>query len=346
MKTTQKIIWGTAVGGLLLAGALSLRMKPSDQAMVEAATEPHASRLIADACPPGLRRVTAHGQPEVFVDVPSTPVFDGRALMRFVARYREECRQGSVESARAEPLSRQILGDGVTTFDDAVPTLCALLQDDDPAVRADALTALGVFRRMDGEAAGGMKPENAAGDECVDESSSGDETGGDGAVAIEEESPEDFRSRVTVVMMTTGLADAAPVVRDAAYETLVGLPDEERAQLLLQLLGNDDAVLKQTLLAETAQTDDEQALTLNFHGLDAAEPEIRQLAADNIKEKTGQTFESSEQAFDWYEKQLSEEAGSAEETVAGDPEPAEDQTFGENLSLNTETEQVQTKDEN
>lgn len=347
-----RVIWGTAFGGLLFAGicAVFAGMSSSDPATVEAVTEPPAPRLIADARSPGLRRVAAHGQPEVFADVPSTPVFDGRALMRFVARYREESRAGAVAPARLESVARETLGSGLTTFDDVAPSLCSLLQDDDPAVRAGALTALGAFRPPSGEtdAAESEVVESEAADEAetVDESPTEAGAGGDEVVAVESESEGDFRSRVTVVMMTTGLADAEPVVRDAAYETLVGLPDEERAQLSLQLLGNDDAALKQTLLAETAQTDDEQALTLNFHGLDATEPEIRQLAADNIKEKTGQTFESSEQAFDWYEKHLSEEAGSAEETGAGDPEPAEDQTFEGNLSPNTETEQEQTKDEN
>lgn len=342
------VVGGTTFAGLLLAGfcVVSAGKRLSVSELAEEGAEPLESRLIADACPPGLRRVVAHGQPEVFVDVPSTPVFDGRALMRFVSRYREECRQRGVESAQAGTLSRQILGAGVTTFDDAAPALCVLLQDDDPAVRAGALTALGAFRRADNETVDGMEPENAADDECVGESSADDETGGDDAVAIEEEAPEDFRSRVTVVMMTAGLADAEPVVRDAAYETLVGLPDEERAQLSLQLLGNDDTALKQALLAETAQADDEQSLTLNFHGLDADELEVRQLAAENILAKTGQTFESSDQAYDWYEKQLPEGAGSAEEGVTSGPDPAEDQTDRGNLLPNMETEQEQPKNEN
>lgn len=355
MKTAQ-IIWGAAVGGLLLAGvcAVSAGMKSSGPATTEAAAEPQALRLIADACPAGLRRIAAHGEPEVFVDVPSAPAFDARALMRFVARVRAEGRSDAADPARLKSVARETLGSGMTSFDDVVPSLCSLLQDDDPAVRADALTALGVFRRLDGEiAVAGPKSDGSEADGSETESAEVETespveagAGGDEVVAVEEEPEGDFRSRVTVVMMTTGLADAEPVVRDAAYETLVGLPDEERAQLSLQLLGNDDAALKQALLAETAQTDDEQSLTLNFHGLDAEEPEIRQLAADNIREKTGQTFESSEQAFAWYEKQLSEEAGSAEEAVAGDPESAEGQSVGENLSPSTETEQEQQENEN
>lgn len=350
MKTAQ-VAWGMAVGGLLLAGvcAVSAGMKSSGPATAEASAEPQALRLIADACPAGLRRIAAHGEPEVFVDVPSAPAFDARALMRFVARVRAEGRSDAADPARLKSVARETLGSGMTSFDDVVPSLCSLLQDDDPAVRADALTALGVFRRLDGEiAVAGPKSDGSETESAEVETESPVEAGagGDEVVAVEEESEGDFRSRVTVVMMTTGLADAEPVVRDAAYETLVGLPDEERAQLSLQLLGNDDAALKQALLAETAQTDDEQSLTLNFHGLDAEEPEIRQLAADNIREKTGQTFESSEQAFAWYEQQLTGEDGAADEAVAEDQGAAEGPASEGDLLSSTETEQGETKDEN
>ena len=305
---TLRFGWLFGIAGLaagLLAAAVLRALPPSAAPAVsgprEAAAASVRNRRIADVAPAGLRRLAACGQPEIFVDVPMSAAVDGRTLKAFAARYREESLRGEVASERLKALARQTLGDGLEAFDDVAPSLCSLLQDEDAEIRAAALTALGAFGRD-----GGSEPDET---EAVSEDGGADETAAD------------FRRRATVVMMTTGLADADPAVRDAAYETLVGLPDEERAQLSLQLMGNDDAALKLALLAETAQTDDEQSLTLNFHGLDADEPEIRQLAAENLQAKTGQTFESSEQAFDWYEKQL---AGTSDAPAAVADSPSED----------------------
>ena len=49
------------------------------------------------------------------------------------------------------------------------------------------------------------------------------------------------------------------------------------------------------------KADDDAALALNFHALDDDNPEIRSIANGNILSKTGRSFQSSEEAFEWLE---------------------------------------------
>ena len=84
------------------------------------------------------------------------------------------------------------------------------------------------------------------------------------------------------------------------------LPKEERTALSLQLLGNDDVLLKEALLEETRNASDDFSLTLNFHGLDSDNKSVRDMAAANILEKTGKTFSTTAEAFEWHESRLNE----------------------------------------
>lgn len=111
----------------------------------------------------------------------------------------------------------------------------------------------------------------------------------------------ELESSVVMAMMSKGLADSDESVREAAFDTLASLPSDERSALSLQVLGNDDDVLKVALLERQTDSSDETAVTLNFHGLDSDDENVRNLAAENIKQMFGVVFDSAASAFDWWE---------------------------------------------
>ncbi len=216
-----------------------------------------------------------------------------RSFAEAVVRLRQD---GACADGQLSVLARKHMG--TTCFSDVAAVLCLMVVDGTSGDRMAALAAMAALRH-EASGSGATPSEEAAFDP-------------DGA---ETESPAEFddgEERATLAIMTACLSDADPDVRDAAYKTLVELPCEERSALSLQVLGNDDAVLKEALLERTREMSDEQSLTINFHGLDAEEPNIRRIAAANILTKTGQTFSSSEEAFDWYERQMSKQAVSNE----------------------------------
>lgn len=220
------------------------------------------------------------------------PVFDEGRLLEFAAAYREMDAEGRMSLEKVAGLCERFFGGTAFSLRDVADKLCAMFESDDPSVRISALTALSAFRRTfdDEDSADDVSDDD--GDDVAD-----DDDVADGPIEV----PDDIEQRVTLTLMGAGLTDSDAGVRDAAYSVLLSLPSEERDMLSIQLLGNNDDVLKAALLKTTMKADDDAALALNFHALDDDNPEIRSIANGNILSKTGRSFQSSEEAFEWLE---------------------------------------------
>jgi len=185
--------------------------------------------------------------------------------------------------------------------------LCVLVKSDNVADRLDALTLLAAVRRQ-----WSAEPHNEA-DPSVD--NAGEFETADSATDVvaqdvlteqaapttNQDSVQDLESALVMQIMTSCLSDSDDAVRLTALGTMLTLPSEERDALSLQVLGNEDASLKLTLLSESNDPQLESDITLNFHGLDSDDERVKQLASDNLTSMIGMTFESSDAAFEWWE---------------------------------------------
>lgn len=217
---------------------------------------------------------------------------------------------GELTANRALQLIETHLGS--TTFSEAFSGLSDLMVSSDAEGRIAALNVLSILK---GEWCATMDTADDADanmvvqDEVAQETESSADEEGSADVARNPESEndgnDDIEQRAVYTMMTLGLQDESSSVRDAAYETLMTLPEEERAALSLQLMGNGDAALKERLLSSCAGDDSEFARGVSFHGLDAEESSVRALAGENVKSLFGRSFASSDEAFAWYEQKIS-----------------------------------------
>ena len=99
------------------------------------------------------------------------------------------------------------------------------------------------------------------------------------------------------------LKDADGNLRLRALETLERLPDDISSILYCNTLSGDFPDVKEKLLLNHAGSNAFNDLALSFHALDDKNPDIAQIARENILAVTGQQFDSSEKAFEWWETQ-------------------------------------------
>lgn len=200
-------------------------------------------------------------------------------------------------------------------------TLCRMILSEDANDRKSALVVLSAVRRERTAVELALEDEESAVDGIVAEDDSFESPGelvadgpqdmveqaGDDAAEREDEPPseefDDLSQRTVFAVMTSGLKDEDPSVRAVAFETLMTLPEEERSMLSLQVLGNDDGALKERLIRSLAEDGGESALKVCFHGLDADELAVRELARQTVLELTGHAFATSEDAVSWYESE-------------------------------------------
>ena len=217
---------------------------------------------------------------------------------------------GELTADRAVQLLETHLGSA--TFSDAFSGLSELMLSSDAEGRIAALNVLSILKgewcaTVDNadnvDEAMAIRKDVVKGTESPAE----EERCADAAQNLEpiESENDDIEQRAVYAMMTLGLQDENSSVRDAAYEALITLPEEERSALSLQLMGNGDVTLKERLLSSCAGDDSEFARNVDFHGLDAEEPSVRALAEDNVKRLVGRSFASSDEAFAWYEQEIS-----------------------------------------
>lgn len=117
-----------------------------------------------------------------------------------------------------------------------------------------------------------------------------------------------------------GLQDDESSVRQAAYETMRALDDEESSVLAQQLLCGDDAALKRQLLSDVAGSSAEQDIKTSIAGLENSDPAVHQQAMANLKAVSGQDLATQEAAFDWLEKNVEANTANAPGSVVGDGE--------------------------
>lgn len=110
-----------------------------------------------------------------------------------------------------------------------------------------------------------------------------------------------LRVKLLVESVAAGLADSDNGVKDAAFETMLSLPEEASGILASQILCGDDAALKQQLLATAADSADPYHLQINLQAMSGEDVAARQQAADNLENALGQRFNSAEEAAKWIE---------------------------------------------
>ena len=100
-----------------------------------------------------------------------------------------------------------------------------------------------------------------------------------------------------------GLEDNNSSVRQAAFETMMSLDDEERGALSQQVLSGENVELKRRLLSEISGSEDKQDLMLSMSALENEDPSVRSLAEANVKAATGQDLKTQDEALEWMESQ-------------------------------------------
>ena len=122
-----------------------------------------------------------------------------------------------------------------------------------------------------------------------------------------------------------GLEDEAASVRQAAYEAMRKLGEEESGVLSQQLLSGEDSVLKKQLLSDAANASSEgapseQDLKTLIAGLENSDPAVHQQAVEYLKAVSGENLTTQAAAFDWLEKKVESDTAKAPGTVVGDGE--------------------------
>lgn len=110
---------------------------------------------------------------------------------------------------------------------------------------------------------------------------------------------EAMKTKLLVETVSSGLQDTDPEVRDAAFETMFSVPDEERGVLAAQILSGDNQPLKEKLLSAIKGSDDPTDIKINLQAMSGDDQGMRQSASDNIEKISGQRFETAEDAAQW-----------------------------------------------
>jgi len=101
-----------------------------------------------------------------------------------------------------------------------------------------------------------------------------------------------------VSTVVAGLSDEDEGVRDAAFDVMCALPDEESGVLAANLLSDGDAGLQERLMREAVDASDIRLLLM---GMGSESQDVRGLAAEGLKSAFGQEFASQKEAAEWYE---------------------------------------------
>ena len=98
-----------------------------------------------------------------------------------------------------------------------------------------------------------------------------------------------------------GLCDEDASVKQAAFETMRALAEEESGILSQQLLSGDDSAMKQKLLEDVAGATSDQDLKISIAALGSEDAAVRSLAERNIKAASGKDLTRQEDALAWLE---------------------------------------------
>ena len=124
------------------------------------------------------------------------------------------------------------------------------------------------------------------------------------------------RSYEIVNAVGEGLTDEDETVRQAAFETMRSLADEESGILSQQLLCGDDSSLKQKLLEDVAGSSLDQDLKISIAALENTDDRVRQMAEANMKAASGKDLTTQEEAMAWMEERTAEAIRKAQAEAA------------------------------
>ena len=120
------------------------------------------------------------------------------------------------------------------------------------------------------------------------------------------EEREAKRSYEIVRAVGEGLNDEDATVKQAAFEAMRALAEEEAGILAQQLLCGDDSSLKQKLLEDVAGSTSDQDLKISIAALENADAKVRQMAEANVKAATGKEMTTQDEAMSWLESRTEE----------------------------------------
>lgn len=129
------------------------------------------------------------------------------------------------------------------------------------------------------------------------------------------EEREAKRSYEIVNAVGEGLRDADATVKEAAFEAMRSLAEEESGILSQQLLCGDDSAMKQKLLEDVAGSTAEQDLKISIAALENADAKVREMAEANVKAATGKEMKTQEEAMSWLESRTEEAIRKAQSEV-------------------------------
>ena len=129
-----------------------------------------------------------------------------------------------------------------------------------------------------------------------------DVSGKDSGTADGATEEEARRIHDVVAAVGIGLSDPSESVRQAAYETVRVLNNEEQGVLTAQILSGDDAALKRQLVADISGSANERDIMMSIGALDNSDAETARAAADNLKNVLGQKFSTQDEALAWWER--------------------------------------------
>ncbi len=173
---------------------------------------------------------------------------------------------------------------------DVLATLTDMIRNGLPEEKMGALFALAAaFGRGNSTDGDGLN-------QVVDASQAGQGNPG-------EASEEEARRIHDVVEATgAGLSAAEETVRQAAYETMRMLGNEEQGILTAQILSGEDATLKRRLIADTSGSANERDVMTSISALENPDAETARAAAANLNNVLGQKFSTQDEALSWWEK--------------------------------------------
>lgn len=150
----------------------------------------------------------------------------------------------------------------------------------------------------------------------------GDDSEGETAEDKAELEREAAETHDVVLLVSAGLEDSNPAVRQVAYETVASLSQERADVLYSQLLCSDSTVsadLRRQLMAELDGADDEGAVTLFVQAMQSPDAETASAAKANLERIAGQEFASMGEVVEWLEARERELHESGEEPLEEPP---------------------------
>lgn len=122
-------------------------------------------------------------------------------------------------------------------------------------------------------------------------------------IAVDSEGVESVASEARpsgtlVSTVLAGFSDSDESVRDMAFSVMRSLPDEESGAIASSLIAEGDPKLQARLMREAGEEAD---FRMSLMGMASDSPEVRVVAAENLKNLSGREFANQRDAAEWFE---------------------------------------------